>query len=76
MIEILHPITGDPVQKEFIHTIKEAVKATKDLQDVFKPEEEPTTITTTSHDHAKNLENAKEFGKVGVKGKWVHKEEK
>ena len=56
--------------------ITKAAALTKKYQDVFNPQEEPITITTDGPDPTKNLENAKEFGKAGVKGKWVHKEER
>ena len=54
--------------------ITKAATLTKRIQDVFIGCK--ITITTDGPDPAKNLENAKLFGKAGVKGKWVHKEEK
>jgi len=54
--------------------VPEAATITKLIQDEFQ--DCKITITTTGPDPAKNLENAKLFGKAGVKGKWVHKEEK
>lgn len=54
--------------------ITEAATLTKQIQDVFKDCQ--IFIITDGPDTAKNLENAKEFGKAGVKGKWVHKGKK
>lgn len=71
MKQILHPITGYPVQKEFIHTVEGATKVVKDFQDELTDCE--ITITTTSPDHAKNIENAKEFRKAGVDCRWFRK---
>lgn len=54
--------------------IHQAAKTTKMIQDQFPGCK--ITIETTSPDPAKNIEVAKLFGKVGVRGKWRNLKEK